>query len=231
MNCYAEKFANRFWKEKFKWTKNEVKAADLLNVRKYPSGTEVFVCSGSDFFIENADPLRQDIVEAFKKRNDMKFLLTTKRSHRLFAVMPKVPDNCCVCVTMESQKQVNERSVHLLMSSAKNKAIIVEPMLEKVDLRSVLSSGEINQVICGGESGVGKGIRKCYGEWVEDLSNQCREFDVNFDWKQTGTYFGEMIVRKKSDQWDLAKSFNLDYTSKTRERFTKIGNNPATEGK
>jgi protein gp37 len=229
-NCYAEKFANRFWKEGFNWTQNSVKASDLLNEKKYPLNEEIFVCSGSDFFIENADPLRPEIIEMFKKRPDLKFLITTKRSHRLMSCMMTVPDNCCICVTMENQNMVTARAPDLLMSSAKHKAIIVEPMLSYVDLRAVLSSGEICQVICGGESGVGKNIRKCYGEWVEDLSDQCKEFDVNFDWKQTGTYFGDMIVRKKSDQWDLAKSFKLDYDSKTKPRFTHIcGNSPSGE--
>ncbi len=41
--------------------------------------------------------------------------------------------------------------------------------------------------MCGGENY--DGSRPCHYEWVKLLSEQCREYDVTFNFIETGTYF------------------------------------------
>ena len=61
---------------------------------------------------------------------------------------------------------------------------MVEPMLGKVNLKSYLSTGLINTVSAGGESG--PDARPCDYAWILDLHCQCVENHVAFSYHQTG---------------------------------------------
>ena len=60
------------------------------------------------------------------------------------------------------------------------------PLVGPVDLEKYLPEGQIEQVLCGGENY--DGSRPCRYEWVKLLSDQCRVYDVTFDFIETGTY-------------------------------------------
>jgi len=61
--------------------------------------------------------------------------------------------------------------------------IAVEPMLEQMDISQYLGDG-IEAVVAGGESG--KDARSCNFDWFKELSRQCAEAGVGFEFHQTG---------------------------------------------
>ena len=61
------------------------------------------------------------------------------------------------------------------------------PLVGSVDIGKYLAKGQIEQVLCGGENY--DGSRPCHYEWVKLLYDQCREYDVTFNFIETGTCF------------------------------------------
>lgn len=61
------------------------------------------------------------------------------------------------------------------------------PLIGSVDIGKYLAEGQIEQVMCGGENY--DGSRPCRYEWVKLLSDQCRAYNVTFNFIETGTYF------------------------------------------
>ena len=61
------------------------------------------------------------------------------------------------------------------------------PLIGPIDIEEYLASGQIEQVIAGGENY--DGARPCNFDWVRSLSEQCKEYDVTFCFIETGTVF------------------------------------------
>ncbi len=93
-------------------------------------------------------------------------------------------------VSVENQSSTDAIS-SLIDTNAAIRFISCEPLLEKIDITPHLGwtndRGKplTNWVIVGGESGFGS--RPCQVEWIEDLVNQCRQFDVPVFVKQLGS--------------------------------------------
>ena len=90
------------------------------------------------------------------------------------------------------------------------------PLIGPVDIGKYLAAGQIEQVICGGENY--DGSRLCRYEWVKLLSDQCRKYDVTFNFIETGTRFavGEKVYRipDKRTQSRQALRSGLNYKGK-----------------
>ena len=75
---------------------------------KIPSGCEVFTCGTSDFFLDEADEWRKDAWAYIRERQDLTFLIITKRIHRFEANLPKNWENgypnVRIGCTVENQK-------------------------------------------------------------------------------------------------------------------------------
>ena len=56
---------------------------------KVKSGETLRVCMTSDFFLEEADPWREDAWDIIRQRPDVKFFLLTKRPQRVADHLPK----------------------------------------------------------------------------------------------------------------------------------------------
>lgn len=85
-------------------------------------------------------------------------------------------------VSVESQKYV-QRIDDLRSTGARVKFLSLEPLLSALkglDLR------EIDWAIVGGESGYG--FRPIKEEWVVEIREQCRNFEVPFFFKQWGGF-------------------------------------------
>ena len=61
------------------------------------------------------------------------------------------------------------------------------PFIGEIDAEQYLATGQFEEVLCGGENY--DGARPCHFEWVKKLSNQCKKYDVTFDFIETGTVF------------------------------------------
>lgn len=158
---------------------------------KIAPGELIRVCMSSDFFIEDADEWRPEAWEMIKFRSDVKFWLLTKRAENIRDRLP--PDwgggypNVILNITCENQKRADERLPILLDIPAAHKGFMAAPLLGPIDAGKYLASGQIEQVLCGGENY--DSPRPCDYGWVRSLSDQCRAHDVTFAFIETGSVF------------------------------------------
>ena len=124
---------------------------------KLPSGTMVYTCFTSDFFVEDADPWRAEAWQMMRLRSDLNFLMITKRIDRLQATLPDDwgdgYDNVTICCTIENQDRTDYRLPIYKAAPIKHKILICEPILERIDLRPYDLGPWLEQVVAGGESG------------------------------------------------------------------------------
>lgn len=198
-----------------KWKKGENKGNYKLN------DDSVLCCITSDFFIENADGELRDVAwKNIKERNDILFTIITKRIDRLKKNINLLPkdwglgyDNVRIFATVENQENANKRISVLLSQPIKYRGLCIEPMLEKINIEKYLSTGLINQVICGGESG-GKDARPLNIEWIIDLQKQCKKHKILFCFKQTGSNFinenGILKTYSRNKMIKRAKEYKLN---------------------
>lgn len=170
---------------------------------KIQSGELIRVCMTSDFFLEEADPWRDEAWDIMWQRRDVRFYLLTKRPERIKDCLP--PDwgdgwdNIIMNVTCENQQRADQRIPILLDLPFKHKGIMCAPLIGPISLRKYLlpssssPSGSttlpspIEQVICGGENY--DGARPCDYDWVKQLRRECEAADVSFTFIETGTCF------------------------------------------
>ena len=181
---------------------------------KIPSGSLVYVCMTSDFFLDKADGWRPEIWKMLKARGDLKFFIITKRIERFAQCIPEDwgdgYDNVAIMCTMENQRETDLRFPIFNKAMIKHKYVVCEPLLEKIDMRAYLSS-QIKGVTVGGESG--DMARLCDYDWVLDLREQCISFGVSFTFKQTGACFrkdGKLYHIKRHYQQDQAKKSGIN---------------------
>lgn len=234
MNCYARamhkrlhgmylKNPNRKGVQKYskpfdKVIFHENMLNDILDTKKYPSGSRIFVNSMSDTFHED---VKYDwvckIFFAIEKRPDCDFLFLTKRVsllkdvylHYMFDTLPM---NMLLGITIENQKQLDLR-LERLTDTKKwrcfNTKIFVscEPLLSPLDFGDKLKY--IDWVIVGGEKipNAPKKARIMQKEWVEKLYQDCKKAGVPFFFKQWGN-----APRKNQEinEFETCKEFYKD---------------------
>ena len=151
---------------------------------KYPSRTLFDLCFSSDFFIEEADIWRKDVLGMIRQRRDCHFFCITKRPERIDECIDNLKDypNLTIYCTMENQKRFDERAPIYLSLDLRVKGIAIEPMLEGIDMSKYID--RIDVVTVGGESGYNARIIDF--EWVKDIKKQCDVHNVRFNFHQTG---------------------------------------------
>ncbi len=187
---------------------------------KVQSGEQIRVCMTSDFFLEQADPWREDAWSIIKDRSDVKFFLLTKRPQRVKQCLPKDWsdgwDNVLFNVTCENQKRADERIPLLLELPFKHKGIMCAPFIGEISIERYLQSGQIEQVICGGENY--DGSRFCNFDWVKKLRMECEKYDITFCFIETGTEFikdgKHYRIPNKKIQSEMAYKSGMNYMGK-----------------
>lgn len=187
---------------------------------KIKSGKMINVCMTSDFFLEEADAWRDEAWDIMYKRSDVKFFLLTKRPERVEHCLPKNWndgwDNISFNVTCENQKRADERIPILLELPFKHKGIMCAPFIGPIKIDKYLKSGQIEQVICGGENY--DGARPCNFDWVKSLRNECVSYNVSFCFIETGTNFikdgKQYHLPKKSLQSKMAYKSGMNFVGK-----------------
>lgn len=182
-----------------------------------PSDEPVYICMSSDFFIEEADAWRPDVWQMIQRRSDLRFFIITKRIERFYRCIPEDwgegYENVTVCCCCENQSRADYRIPLLLNAPVRHKCVIHEPMLEEIHIEQYLASGQIEQVICGGE--FGDGARVCNFGWILSMMEQCVQYDTAFHFRQTGTLFqkGGRIFRieEREEQIRQAEKSNVNY--------------------
>ena len=183
---------------------------------KIPAGSMVYTCFTSDFFLEDADAWRPEAWKMMHIRNDLNFMMITKRIDRLHKCLPDDwgdgYDNVTICCTIENQERADYRLPIYKAAPIKHKRIICEPFLDKIDLRPYDIGSWVEQVVAGGESG--KDARACDYEWIISLQEICIKENVSFWFKQTGAKFikdGRLYNIKRQFQHAQARKSGLNF--------------------
>ncbi|MBO7467804.1 MAG: DUF5131 family protein [Bacteroidaceae bacterium] len=185
---------------------------------KVPSGTLMWTCFTSDFFIEEADEWRGEAWQMMRLRSDLHFYIITKRPERIAQNLPddwgRGYENVSVSCTMENQRRAEERMPLFRHLPILHKAVICEPLLEAIDFGNWLGDW-CEQVTVGGESG--NEARECDYDWVLALRRQCEEAGVSFHFKQTGAHFrkdGRLYHIPRNQQMRQAHRAGIDWHPK-----------------
>ncbi len=176
----------------------------------------VYLCFSTDFLIEEADEWRNDCWQMIKERQDCTFLFLTKRIDRFVKCIPKdwkdgYP-NVVVCCTIENRKNADYKLAIFKGLPIKHKCITAQPLLENIDIEKYLD--DIELVVVGGESDIN--ARPLDFDWVLSIREQCMRKNVNFEFRQCGTYFiknGKQYKLQTKDLIKQAKLANINYKS------------------
>ena len=198
--CYAEVMAKRLKAMGAPGYENGFNTITLMHERldqpmhrKKP--TIYFVNSMSDLFHEAVPyDFIDRIFDTIRATPQHAYQILTKRAERMneyFQTRP-VPDNAWLGVSVEDKKYGIPRIGYLQAIKAKTRFLSIEPLLE--DLGRFSLKG-IHWVIVGGESGVK--ARPMEESWVLKLRNQCQRNDIDFFFKQWGSWGQDGVKRTK----------------------------------
>jgi len=120
---------------------------------------------------------------------------------------PNAPHNVWLGTTVENQEMADKRIPELLKVPAAVHFLSCEPLLGPVSLEMCEGGlvededgapypGQIDWVICGGESGAN--ARPMNVEWARLLRNQCEAAKVPFHFKQWGEHLSGLRTGKKA---------------------------------
>lgn len=175
----------------------------------------MYTCLSSDFFVEDADAWRKEVWEIMRQRQDLHFIIITKRIHRAAACLPPAWGagfcNITICATCENQEQADYRLPFLRQMPIWRRGIVCEPLLGPIDLTAYLDT-HIHTVMAGGESG--PGARICHHDWIVALRRQCLQARIPFHFHQTGAQYqkdGHLYRIPRHLQQEQARKARLDW--------------------
>ena len=181
---------------------------------QYIKGGKILAtCFATDFFLPEADEWRKESWAMIKERQDIDFLILTKRIDRFPVSLPSDWDggyeNVNIGCTVENQKSADYRLPLFLSYPIKRRFIACAPLLEAIDLTPYLHV--VEHVTVGGETG--REARECDYDWVLDIRKQCIEAKVTFWFKNTGSFFKRNGAVEKVNpfkQTSMAKELKID---------------------
>ena len=167
--------------------------------------TILATCFATDFFLPEADEWRKEIWAMIKKRQDIDFLILTKRIDRFEVSLPDDwgdgYNNINIGCTVENQALADFRLPLFLSYPIKRRFIACSPLLEQIDLTPYLQG--IDHVTVAGESG--RDARECNIDWVKNIREQCIKQNKTFWFKSTGSLL-------KCNGTVVITSYSIHYT-------------------
>lgn len=161
----------------------------------------VFTCSWSDWFIEEADPWREEAYGIMRRTLQLIYQVLTKRIERAAGRLPNpMLPNMWLGVSVENQQYKNRIDL-LRETPAALHFLSLEPLLEDLD---TLDLRGIDWVIVGGESG--PGARPFDVDWARSIVEQCAAARVPCFVKQLGFHViqdGERRIKKDPKGGDM----------------------------
>lgn len=147
------------------------------------NGPLVFVCSWSDFFIEEADPWRDEAWDIIRQTPHLIYQILTKRPERIMQHLPadwgNGWPNVWLGVSVENDDYTHRMDV-LRDIPAALRFVSCEPLLGPI----TLNLSGFDWVITGGESG--PGCRPADANWFIHIRDQCDFVGVRYFHKQNG---------------------------------------------
>ncbi len=226
-NCYVYESDEKYDKDSTIITKNKSFSLPIKKDRygeyKIKSGTTLYTCMTSDFFLEEADDWRRDVWNMIKQRKDLHFVIITKRISRFSVSLPEdwqdAYDNVSIFCTVENQAMADIRLPLFLKLKIRNKGIVCSPLISDISLEKYLNK-EIKEVVVAGESG--KNARICNYDWVLNIRKQCIKNNIKFVFQQTGAKLmkdNKLYKIQRSKQHSQAQMANIDYTPPYKKRI------------
>jgi protein gp37 len=140
---------------------------------------KIFTCSWSDFFIEEADPWRDEAWDIIERTPRHTYQVLTKRPERIrLGHLRAGLKNAWLGVSVENNRFYS-RIEMLQEIEIPVRFLSIEPLLGRMN---DLPLDGISWVIVGGESGAG--FRPLNLEWVREIRDRCLERGVAFFFKQ-----------------------------------------------
>lgn len=218
LNCYVYRIDHIYKRDPTKCVQTQQFDLPIRRNRngeyKIPSGSVLYTCFSSDFFLQDADYMRPIVWNYIRERQDIFFTIITKRIHRFYECIPEDWnngwDNVNITCTIENQDMANFRLPIYRSLPIKHKSICTEPLLEYIDLSQIFGDPMLEYVISGGESG--SGARYCDLNWVLKMKFDCESHGIPFCFKQTGARFinnDSLQVVARKDQYMEADKLNI----------------------
>lgn len=152
------------------------------------SGARIFVCSWSDFFVQEADYWRDEAWDIIKKCSEFNFLIPTKRIERASLFLPEDwgdgYKNVWLGVSAENQEMYNKRVPVLASIPAHIRWVSAEPLIDSIDPTQIPESKNMDWFVSGGESG--NSPRPANIQWYRILRGFCEVNKILYFHKQNG---------------------------------------------
>lgn len=174
------------------WQKKGLKSADGRPLK-------VFTSSLTDVFHPQIDSYRDEIWDIIRRCPDLIFQILTKRPERMLMHLPRdwgygYP-NVWLGVSVENTDNL-WRVEALSKIPAAVRFVSAEPLIGKLVFTAddLFNFSLMDWVIIGGESGNENGkykYRPCHLDWIEDIIDVARKFEVAVFVKQLGTFLSK----------------------------------------
>ncbi len=211
-----------------RYGQNTIEKTDKFNwpIRKNAKGEYnikgnkiLATCFATDFFLPEADAWRAEAWAMIQERQDIEFLILTKRIDRFPVALPadwgEGYENVNLGCTVENQHLADERLPLFLSFPIKRRFIACAPLLEEIDIAAYLPG--VQHLTVGGETG--REARVCDYDWVLRLREQCLQANTTFWFKNTGSLFRRHGVTEKINpfqQTNRAKECGIDISDGKR---------------
>lgn len=193
---------------------------DRFGNYKIKAGERVWTCFTSDFFLDLADPWREEAWAMMRERSDLLFFFITKRIDRFYDCIPgdwgNGYPNVAICCTIENQEAADYRLPIYQEAPIRRKSLACEPLLAPIEMSAYLGPW-LDKVVVGGESG--PQARPCDYQWVLDIRRQCMADQIPFYFKQTGARLikdGRLYRIPRKLQSVQARKAGIDWPEGTR---------------
>jgi len=236
-HCYAENLSNRYGHPVFGFDEHgrvplrtfgpaheEAPRQWARQARKTGTRPRVFCGSMCDVFDDHWAPeTRANLWQTIRDTPELDWLLLTKRPEFMARFLPDDWQggyrHVMLGVSAENQKYADERLPLLLATPAAGRFVSAEPLLGPVDLTPWLSSGQLDWVIVGGESG--PGARPMQQDWADALLEQTERAGAAAFFKQTGAVLAKAL-RLTSRKGDDPAEWPADWQQ--RQQFPALPN-------
>ncbi|MEL6625434.1 MAG: DUF5131 family protein [Bacteroidota bacterium] len=193
---------------------------------RYKEPQRIFVCSMSDFFIQEIDDWREDAWQAMRDNPQHTYMILTKRPER---IMDHLPDdwgeegwpNVWLGISAENQKMMDSRVSLFLDVPARVRFLSIEPLIDRASLFNTYNHyeleflftrfenrAEIDWIIIGGESGNDQGkhrYRPCKESWIRNLLIEADQMNIPVFVKQMGTQLAKDLGLKDRHGRDISE--------------------------
>jgi len=181
--------SDAYWRQPLTW--NRKAAAEGRRLR-------VFCASLSDVFDDHpsiSKEWRSGLWNLIADTQNLDWLLLTKRPQNWPKFMPigarQYPfENIRLGITIEDQATADKRFPLMQVARLGGWPTFVsyEPALGAIDWQNMLTTGTVDWLIAGGESG--KEARPSHPQWFRDARDACARHGVAYLFKQFGEWFG-----------------------------------------